>query len=152
LEEIVQLLVKGGSEALDKMMYVKDFLMNLMTRESWNKNAKAGLDQIRDTLNPKKKKKNKQIQVDREYLEHLLGNILCTQVRVLERMNFGTMQYTTFQSVRIETKVSKLSKYYDSHWAGMIQLLSEERYVLLPIKRQMVAILGDILKYLMSLD
>jgi hypothetical protein len=82
----------------------------------------------------------------------LLGIILCTQVRVLERMNFGTMQYTTFQSVRIETKVSKLSKYYDSHWAGMIPLLSEERYVLLPTKRRMVAILGDILKYLMSLD
>jgi hypothetical protein len=67
LEEIVQLLVKGGSKALDKKMYVKDFLMNLMTRESWNKNAKAGLDQIRDMLNPKKKKKNKQIQVDREF-------------------------------------------------------------------------------------
>jgi hypothetical protein len=55
-------------------------------------------------------------------------------------------------SVRIETIVSKLSKYYHSHWAGMIQLLSEERYILLPTKRRMVAILGDILKYLMSLD
>jgi hypothetical protein len=28
------------------MMYVKDFLMNLTTRENWTENAKACLDQI----------------------------------------------------------------------------------------------------------
>jgi len=146
LEEIVQLLVKGRSKALDKMMYVKDFLMNLVTRENWNKDAQACLDQIRDILNPKKKSSNKQIRINREYLEHLLGIILW-----YTGQSFATDEFWYDAvhdiSVRIETKVSKLSKYYDSYWEKMVPLLSAERYELVPTKKQIVSVLGDILKY-----
>jgi hypothetical protein len=146
------MLVDGRSKALDEMMYVKDFLMNLTTRENWNENAKACLDQIRDLLKSHKKSKNRQIQIDREYLEYLLGIILWYTGQSFEKDEFWYDAVHDI-SVRIETIVSKLSKYYVSHWAGMIQLLSEERYVLLLTKRRMVAILGDIiLKYLMSLN
>jgi hypothetical protein len=54
-------LQKAGLKLKTKRCMLKDVLMNLMTRENWNKDAKADLNQIRDTLKTNNKNNNKQL-------------------------------------------------------------------------------------------
>jgi hypothetical protein len=98
LEEIVLMLVDGRSKALDEMMYVKDFLMNLTTRENWNENAKACLDQIRDLLNHIRNPRRIKVKSTESTWNICSVLFFGTRDRVLRRMNFGTIQYMTFQS------------------------------------------------------
>jgi hypothetical protein len=80
------------------------------------------------SVKPHKKSKKNQSQIDREYLEHLLGVILWYTGQSFEKDEFW---YDTVHdiSVRVETKISKLSRCYDSYWSKMSEVLSEERFL-----------------------